>query len=372
MSEQAIANRIYSDRIAKAQAELDRQGVDFLVVGPSSDLFYLLGHPARTSERLKVAVIPRQGQAFVVVPTLEAPGLAERQDLVDLRRWDDTANPIDLFAAGIGDARGKTIAVGDQLWSVFLLRMQAACPGAQFVSGAGVLKELRVIKSADELDLLREAGRRTDDAWAEFIESATLAGRTETEVARHLAGLMEEHGLGAPAFMIVASGPGSASPHHHTGERRIEEGDSVVFDFGGNIQGYKSDITRTVHVGEPPDEYRRVYDVVNRAREAAFAAVRPGAPCESVDAAAREVITQAGYGEYFIHRVGHGLGLDVHEEPYMVGGNAEPLRAGMVFSDEPGIYIPGRFGIRIEDAVACTETGGEFLNHATHELIVMH
>ncbi len=366
---------VYAGRIARAQAEMERRGIDWLIISPSSDLVYLSGYPAHASERLTALAAPRHGgEPFVVVPRLEVPRLEGRADLaeiIDIRVWDETADPIRLLAGGLGDPAGKTIAVSEQLWSGFLLRLIDACPGARFTNAATVLKELRQIKSPEEVAHLREAGRRTDAVWEEFIRTARLAGRTERELGRELAGIMARHGLGEPAFMICASGPASASPHHLTGERRIAPGDAVIFDFGGNIEGYKSDITRTVHVGEPSDEFRRVYDIVERARQAAFAAVRPGATCASIDAAARGVIAEAGYGRYFIHRVGHGLGLDVHEEPYLVGGNETPLRAGMVFSDEPGIYLPGRFGVRIEDTVVCVDGGGELLNNATRELVVM-
>ena len=371
----APAQGVYAGRIARAQAEMERQGIDWLIVSPGSDLVYLMGYPAHTSERLTALATPRRGgEPFVVLPRLEAPRLADRADLaeiMDIRAWDETANPIRLLAGGLGAGAERTIAVSDQMWSGFLLKLIDALPGARFVNADSVLKPLRQIKSADEIAHMREAGRRTDAVWEEFLEGATFTGRTEAELGRRLAEIMVRHGLGDPAFMIVASGPASASPHHHTGDRRIEPGDAVLFDFGGAIEGYKSDITRTVHVGEPGEEFRRVYAIVEEARQAAFAAVHPGAPCESLDAAARRVITEAGYGDYFIHRVGHGLGLDVHEEPYLVGGNTTPLRAGMVFSDEPGIYLPGRFGVRIEDTVVCTEGGGELLNNATRELVVV-
>lgn len=365
----------YAGRIARAQAEMERQGVDWLIISPSSDLVYMMGYPAHTSERLTALATPRRGgEPFVVVPRLEAPRLEARDDLhdiIDRRIWNETENPIRLLADGLGSPEGLTIAVSDQMWSGFLLKLMDACPGARFVNADTVLKELRLIKAADEIGFMREAGRLTDEVWDEFAATVSIAGKTEIEVGRILGEMMGQKGLGSPAFMIVASGPGSASPHYLTSTKVIQEGDAVVFDFGGNIEGYKSDITRTVHVGEPSEEFRKVYAIVDEARKAAFAAVRPGATCESIDAAARKVITDAGYGEYFIHRVGHGLGLDVHEAPYLVGGDTTPLRPGMVFSDEPGIYIPGKFGIRIEDSVLCTEDGGEFLNNARHDLVVM-
>ena len=185
-----------------------------------------------------------------------------------------------------------------------------------------------------------------------------------------LGALMQKRGLGA-SFGICASGPNSASPHHHTGDRVIQEGDAVIFDWGGTLDGYHSDVTRTVFVGQPTEKFRKVYDIVKRANQATLDAVKPGVACEDLDRTARDLITKEGFGENFIHRVGHGLGMDVHEEPYLVGGNTTPLAVGMVFSDEPGIYIEGEFGVRIEDSVVVTETGGKRLNEASRELTVM-
>jgi Xaa-Pro aminopeptidase len=227
-----------------------------------------------------------------------------------------------------------------------------------------------VSKDDAELAAQREVARRTDQAWAAFLEAGPIGGLTERQAMDRLDQLMKERGI-TPLFGICASGPNSASPHYHTGERVIELGDAVIFDWGGELDGYLSDMTRTVVIGEPSAEYRTVYEIVLRANQAAFEAVRPGVPCEDVDRAARDLITQAGYGEYFIHRVGHGLGLDVHEDPYLVSGNTMPLAPGMVFSDEPGIYMAGKFGVRIEDTVVCTESGAERINSAPRDLVVM-
>lgn len=364
-------NTVLARRIERAQAEMARQGVDYLFVTPSSDLVYMLGYPAHSSERLTLLGVPSQGRPFVVAPRLEAVRLDARRDIVDVHAWEETDSPSLLVASLVGDAAGKTIAVSDQTWTVFLLRLQAALAGATWVPGAGVIGALRVVKDEAEIAALREAGRRTDIAWSRFVESTRLTGLTEIQAGAELARFIAEEGLPKPDFVIVGSGPGSASPHHMTGDRIIQPGDSVVFDFGSTWEHYYSDMTRTVHVGEPSDEYREVYETVMRANAAAKAAVRPGVACEAIDKAARDVIEAAGYGEYFIHRVGHGLGLDVHEEPYMVSGNATPLKPGMVFSDEPGIYIPGKFGVRIEDILVCTEDGYESLNNAPRDLTVM-
>jgi Xaa-Pro aminopeptidase len=362
---------VYVDRQQRAREEMERQGVDFLFVTPSPDLTYMLGYPAHTSERMTLLCVPRRGESFVVVPTLEALRLADRREMLDVHAWDETESPYALTARLVEGAHGATIGVSDQTWAAFLLRLQHELPDSQFVSSTPVVRELRMRKDASELELLRHASHVTDDVWEQFVDSERLTGRSERDVARELDRLLQEAGLDAGGFQIVGSGPASASPHHMTSDRVIQRGDAVVFDFGTTWQHYWSDITRTVHVGEPGAEFRRVYDVVLEANRAARAAVRPGVACEDIDRAARDVIDAAGYGSYFIHRVGHGLGLDVHEEPYMVAGNNLLLQPGMVFSDEPGIYLPGRFGVRIEDILVCTEDGAESLNEARRDLVVM-
>lgn len=361
---------VYVDRLRRAQAAMSEADVDLLMVGPSSDLLYLIGYAGHTSERLTLLVLPREGDPAVVVPVLEAPLLENRRDLVDLRVWEETQAPTEIAAQVAGDAAGKTVAVADQLWSVFLLGLQGAMPDAAWRPAGPTLRGLRMIKDGREIELMRLAAQRTDDAWETFIATETLTGKTERQAMERLGALTKERGLDG-GWGICASGPHSASPHHHTGERVIAPGDAVVFDWGGTIEGYFSDVTRTVHVGEPDDEFRRVYDIVWQANQATLDAVRPGVPCERLDEVARDLIGAEGYGAAFLHRVGHGLGLDVHEEPYLVAGNTLPLESGMVFSDEPGIYLAGRFGVRIEDAVHCTDTGGERLNEATRELTVM-
>ncbi len=361
----------YVDRLRRTQDELKAQEIEFLFVGPSSDLFYLTGFEAHESERMNLLIVPQQGEPKMVMPELEAPLMKSTSELMELpiHAWAETESPSELVASLVGNIQGQKVAVSDQLWSVFLMRLQENMNGANWTPAAEVMRPLRASKDAREVEILREVAHRTDDAWHEFI-TTSINGLTETEAMTKLGALMAARGLGA-SFGICASGPNSASPHHHTGDRVIETGDTVIFDWGGTLDGYKSDVTRTVHIGEPNDEYRKVHDIVRKANQAALEAVRPGASCESIDRAARKVITDAGYGEYFIHRVGHGLGLDVHEEPYLVEGNTLPLQVGMVFSDEPGIYIPGDLGVRIEDSVVCTETGGERLNEATRELTIM-
>ena len=366
-----VASAPYAERLRRAQGEMARQGIDLLVVGASADLLYLIGYEGHESERMSVLVLPRDGLPHYVVPGLEAPLLQVRaqSDLLQIVPWEETEDPAAKVAAVAGVAALGTIAAGDELWSVFTLRLQRAMPRARWAEGGQLLRPLRMIKDEREIAFLAEAARRTDDSWEEFL-TIPLTGLTEWDARDRLMGLLAARGL-QPVFCNVGSGPNGASPHQTASDRVIGPGDAVVCDWGGTLEGYNSDVTRTVHVGEPSPEFARAYDAVLAANQAAFEAVRPGVPCQDIDRAARSVLADAGYGDAFIHRTGHGLGLSLHEEPYLVEGNTLPLAEGMVFSDEPGIYFPGRFGIRVEDTVVCTADGGRRLNEATRTLRVM-
>ena len=362
---------VLAERIRRAQLVMEESGVDLLMIGPSSDFRYLTGHAPHLSERLTALILPWHGKGTIVVPRLEAPLIQDLHDRFDFAVWDETDDPLERVATVARDAHSENVAVNEQLWSGFLLRLQKQLPNASYRSGNDILSKLRVIKDEAELELLREASRRTDAAWAEFCATERLTGRSEREVADRLRSIMATHGMPEIAFLIVGSGPNGSSPHHRTGDRVIQPGDPVVMDFGGILEGYYSDITRTPVAGEPHPAFVEIYDVVLEAQQAAFDAVKPGVACQEVDRAARSVISTRGFGGYFIHRLGHGLGLSGHEDPYLVEGNTEPMEAGMVFSDEPGIYVPGRWGVRIEDSVAVTETGAERLNHVTRELTTL-
>ena len=359
----------YADRLQRAQGEMARQGIDLLVVGPSADMFYLIGYAGHESERMSVLVLPREGVPHFVVAGLEAPLLRDRRDLLEIVSWEETENPAAKVAAIAGPAAQGVVAASDDLWSVFTLRLQAAMPRSRWTEGGQLLRPLRMIKDEREIALLAEAARRTDESWEEFL-TTSITGLTERDVRERLMALTAARGL-TPTFCNVGSGPNGASPHQAPGDRAIGPGDAIVCDWGGTLEGYNSDVTRTAHVGEPGEAFVRAYDAVLAANQAAFAAVRPGVPCQDIDRAARQVLTEAGYGKAFIHRTGHGLGLSLHEEPYLVEGNTLPLAEGMVFSDEPGVYFPGEFGIRIEDTVVCTSDGGRRLNEATRTLTVM-
>jgi len=360
---------IYQTRCKRVQEGMHELGIDVLFVAPSSDLVYLSGIHTFTSERLALFVLPANGDPLMVVGQLEASMSQPHATFFALRTWTDGADPYALVRSALPqDCR--RIGVTDQIWGIHVLRLQAALSNTTFVSAASVLTPLRQIKDATEIAALRRSGAAADAALADIL-SRPLIGKSEKQVSREIAELCLAHGHQRAGFGIVASGPNSGAPHHMNSDRLLQKGDAVVLDFGGAYDDYASDITRSVFLGAPPDEYRRIYEVVRQAQEAAFQAVRPGAPCQDVDRAARGVIAAAGYGEYFIHRTGHGLGLDGHEEPYMIEGNTLPLAPGMVFSDEPGIYLPNRFGVRIEDIVVVTESGAGRFNHAPRELRVL-
>lgn len=361
---------VFANRITRAQDVLKDAGVDALLLGPSADLTWLTGVDAHLSERLNLLVLPQDGEPTLVVPGLEAPLVAKAARNVQLTTWSDQDNAAQIAASEINARPGTTLAVGNQLWSAFLLRLQALIPGVSWVEGTPLLRDLRMIKDQYEIDALTKAARLTDLAWEAFIKSGPIAGLTELQALERLLEISRDQGLTNP-YGIIGSGPNSASPHHSGNDRVIQPGDAMVFDWGGKIDGYLSDVTRSAHVGDPGDEYRQVYDLVKRANQKMFETVKPGIELQELDRAARNLITDEGYGPYFLHRVGHGLGLEVHEEPYLVEGNTLPLAAGMTFSDEPGIYLEGRFGVRIEDTVLCTPDGGQRLNNATRELIVL-
>jgi Xaa-Pro aminopeptidase len=362
----------HQGRLDRARQLMDESGVDFLFIGPSSDFRYFTGHPGRTSERLTALLIPLQGEPVIVVPRLEAPLVAHLSDRFSFEVWDETDDPIERVAGRVAQAGAESIGVNDEIWSGFLLQLQQQQPNRSYQRGADILSALRSVKDEDELALLREASRRTDQAWLQFCDTVQLSGRAENEVAADLMQTMADHGMPDIAFCIVAGGPNGASPHHHTGSRVIEPGDPVVIDFGGVYEGYYSDVTRTpVAGGEPPDGFAEAYAVVLEAQQTAFETIGPGVPAQEVDRAARKVITDHGYGEYFVHRLGHGIGMTGHEAPYLVEGNETLLQPGMVVSDEPGIYIPGRWGIRIEDTVVVTEDGRERYNHVPRDLTVL-
>ena len=363
---------VYRRRVAAATAATAKVGLAGLVITPGYDLRYLIGSRAQTFERLTALVLPVSGDPTIVVPRLELASL-KQSAVTDLglvvRDWVDGDDPYQLVAAAMGGAPAAT-AVTDSMPALHLLPL-ADVLGVLPVLATDVLRELRMVKDAAEVDALRKAGAAIDRVHARVPEFL-VPGRTEADVAADIAEAIVAEGHSEVAFVIVGSGPHGADPHHEYSDREIRAGDIVVVDIGGAYEpGYNSDSTRTYSIGEPSPEVAQQYSVLQQAQRAAVEAVRPGVTAEQVDAAARDVLAEAGLADYFVHRTGHGIGLSVHEEPYIVAGNDLPLQAGMAFSVEPGIYFPGRWGARIEDIVVVAEDGAQPVNHRPHELIVV-
>jgi Xaa-Pro aminopeptidase len=360
-----------AERLRQVAAAVRDRGLSALLLTPGPDLRYVTGYDAKQLERLTCLVVPATGDPFLIVPRLElkaaqaspAGGLG-----VELVTWGETDDPFAIVSGKVGAA--ETVAVSDRMWALFTLRFADAFPGAKQVLASSVISPIRVRKSAAEVTALREAGAAIDRVHAQ-VPGWLRPGVTEREVGAKIAEAILAEGHASVDFTIVGSGPNAASPHHEVSDRVIESGDVVVVDIGGAMpSGYCSDCTRTYAVGEPPKEFAEYYAVLQRAQEAAVQSARPGVTCESVDAAARDIIDAAGYGEWFIHRTGHGIGLETHEDPYIVSGNTTSLEPGMAFSVEPGIY-PGPHGARIEDIVVCTDEGYARLNNAPRDLVIV-
>jgi Xaa-Pro aminopeptidase len=344
-------------------------GIDALLLSVGPDLPYFTGYEAMPLERLTVFVLPRSGDARLVVPRLEAPRIEPQPGLFEIVPWDETDDPIALVARIVGST-GR-IAIGDHTWARFMLDLQQALPSTRFVRASEVTTAIRIVKDAAEIAALQAAATAVDTIAAE-MRAWTFAGRTELDVHRDLVERIIALGHERANFAIVATGEHAASPHHEPSpDRVIRDGEIVLCDFGGTMRGYCSDITRMFHVGEPPSEVRDVYAVLHEAQEQGVRAATVGARCEDVDAAARNVIAAAGFGEQFVHRVGHGIGTEAHEDPSMVKGNALALDPGHAFSVEPGIYFAGRFGMRLEDIVVATADGPLRLNNADRDIAVV-
>ena len=357
-----------SRRVVAAAAEAGLSGV---LVTPGPDLVWLTGYrPTAITERLTVLVLCPNQAPTLVVPALERPDAEAAAGVrgMTVIDWADGTDPYEAAAPLLGP--DGTYGISDSAWALHLLGLQGRLPGSAYRSLTDVLPMMRAVKGPDELARLSAAGAAADAAYGEILK-VRFAGRRETDVAADLAGLLRRFGHEQVDFTVVGSGPNGANPHHEAGDRVIEEGDAVVLDFGGLMFGYGSDTTRTVCVGEPTQELREVHEIVRRAQQAGVDAARPGASCQDVDRAARAVITEAGFGDAFSHRTGHGIGVTTHEPPYMVEGEEQPLVPGMCFSVEPGIYLAGRFGVRIEDIVTVTPTAGLRLNNTDHGLAVV-
>ena len=363
-------------RLRQVAAAAGNAGLDALLLTPGPDLRYVTGYDAHQLERLTCLVVPAttglaDSDPVLLVPRLEVPAAqaspAGQLDL-EIVGWDETDDPYALVARRLGQV--AAVGLSDRMWALMVLRLRAAMPSARQELASVALRDLRARKSPAEVAALLAAGEAIDRVHAQ-VPGWLRPGRTEREVAADIGDAILAAGHVSVDFAIVASGPNAASPHHTAAGRVLQPGDAVVVDIGGTMpSGYCSDCTRTYAIGAPPAEFAAYYQVLKEAQESACAAVRPGITAEAVDAAAREPIAAAGYGEYFVHRTGHGIGLETHEDPYIVSGNSEILQPGNAFSVEPGIY-PGPHGARIEDIVVCTEAGAQRLNKMTRELVVV-
>ena len=363
--------QIFAERLERARQAMRAQGVDVALLSLGLDMPYLTGYNAMPLERLTMLVLPANGDAVMVIPRLEAPRVKPMPNVFSLHPWNETDDPVAITAELVRSVApsSRVIAVGDQMWARFLVDLMPLLPNTQYRRSVDVIGSLRMRKDSAEIEALRAAGSAVDIIAGDLQAGRiALVGRTEAQVSADLSARIIAQGHDVVNFAIVAAGENAASPHHHPGSRVIQPNEIVLCDFGGTMNGYCSDITRCVYTGEPSSEVAEAYAVLFEAEAAAVRAATVGTPCEEVDAVARRVITAAGFGEYFIHRTGHGIGLDAHEDPYIVSGNSLALEAGHAFSIEPGIYMPGKWGMRLEDIVVATVDGPDSMNHADHHL----
>jgi Xaa-Pro aminopeptidase len=365
-----------TERLARVADAVRAAGLDVLLLTPGPDLRYVTGYDAKQLERLTCLAVPADKDPFLLVPALELKAAeASPAGALDLEiiSWGETAHPFGMMASALGDPR--SVALSDRMWALHALQFADAFPAARQCLASTVLSPLRMRKSPAEVAALLEAGEAIDRVHAN-VPGWLRPGLTERQVGAKIAEAILAEGHGQVDFVIVGSGPNGASPHHDVSDRVIGDGDVVVVDIGGTMpSGYCSDCTRVYAVGHAPDEFTAYYEVLRRAQEAATLSVRPGVTAESVDRTAREIIADAGYGEWFIHRTGHGIGLESHEDPYIVEGNTIALDPGMAFSIEPGIY-PGPHGARIEDIVVCADPAADGaavqrMNNAPRDLMIV-
>lgn len=355
------------NRLTQLQTAMQAANIDLVAVGPTANMRYLLGYVPHPDERLCLLLVSAE-KVGMVVPTLNAADVAAHIDL-PMERWPDAAGPQQALQRAVSDLSVKRLAVDGTMRADFLLPLLAVTSPQETITVEPVLAPLRARKSAEEIEALVQAAAQAGRAMQAGI-NACRPGVTEAEVAWVVEEAFRKDGAEVVTFTLVASGPNGAFPHHHSGLRRLQSGDAVIIDIGATLNGYQSDITRTIFLGDPSAEFLKAYEAVLAANERGRAAVKPGVTAQAVDQATRSTLDAAGYGEYFIHRTGHGLGLEIHEAPYIMAGNELSLEEGMVFSVEPGVYLQGQFGIRIEDIVAVTATGVRTLTSFDRQLVI--
>lgn len=370
MASALFPTSVYVDRLARVRQAMGDHDVDVVLLSVGPDLPWLTGYTAMPLERLTMLVVPRDGDATMVIPRLEAPRVVDQPGVFTLQTWNETDDPVELVAKLAGPA--AVAAIGDHTWARFLVDLLKLMGGTRFERTVDITGPLRMAKDAAEIERLVAASAGADRVAAQLhAGEIPLVGRTEADVSAEISARLIAEGHEKVNFAIVAAGANAASPHHHASDRVIAAGETVLFDFGGVMNGYCSDITRCVSIGEPAPAVAAAYAVLKEAQAAGVAAGHVGVACEEVDTVTRRIIADAGYGEYFIHRTGHGIGMEEHEDPYMVSGNRLPLAAGHAYSVEPGIYVAGEFGMRLEDIVIATDGGPMALNHANHDLVVL-
>ncbi|GAW28869.1 Xaa-Pro peptidase family protein [Carboxydocella sp. ULO1] len=360
--------KIFYERIKKAQNLLEKNQLEAVIATSPPNFFYFTGTWMDSFERLQAVVIPKKGRPVIIIPEMSREDLKHLDD-VETIFWDDGENAIKILARKLPE-RG-TISIDNKWASENLIDLISITDNRlSFVKSTDVIGNLRMIKDEIEISLLRKSGSIADKVMARAIEYAK-PGITEIDLVREIKRFFSEEGVHNLSFEpIVAKGKNGAIPHHQSNNSVIAEGDMVVIDLGGVKDYYCSDMTRTIVVGQPNQEMKEVYEIVKEAQEKAVNAIKPGMPMSYVDEVARSVINEAGYGPNFTHRTGHGIGIEVHEAPYLTSSNREQLlQEGMVVSVEPGIYLEGKFGVRIEDIVVVTANGAERLNNIPRSLI---
>ena len=367
---------MFEHRMNRVRSAMVAAGVDVIGLSVGPDLPWLVGYESMGLERLTMLVVPVDGEAKLVIPQFEVPRVVERPGLFSIRPWTETEDPTAVVAELMKGAR--TVGIGDQTWSRFVIDLQQQVDGATWCNASGVTGPLRAVKDASEIEALQRAASGVDTV-ARALQSGEipLVGRTEADVSAEISRRVLAQGHSKVNFAIVASGANAASPHHHASDKVIEAGEVVLCDFGGvttephGQPGYCSDITRCVYTGEPPAEFVEMYGRLAEAQQMGVEAAVVGTAASDVDGAARQHLAEAAMDQWFIHRLGHGIGVEGHEDPYIVEGNSTPLEAGNAFSIEPGFYVSGRWGARIEDIVVATQNGPRPLNLVDHDLAVV-
>jgi Xaa-Pro aminopeptidase len=364
---------IYRSRLVRCQKLMLEKEIDILFLAPGPNMYYLSGFLEEPGERLLSLIVPQSGEPLFIVPQMYEQHVKSLSWVEKLVCWKDSEDPNTVLSATMRQLvmKRSTIAVDTRMWSRFFLMLLAALPDARYLDAASVMNVLRIKKTPEEIALMARSAEIADTAFTETVKECR-EGMTEHQVAAKIVNEMRILGADSVPFEpITGSGPNGALPHYRSGDRELQRGDLVVLDYGCIYRGYFSDITRTIAVGNCDDERRKVYSIVRSAQEKAYQAAVEGIEAQSVDKVAREIIEAAGYGQFFVHRTGHGIGLEVHEDPYIVAGNSMKLDEGMAFSIEPGIYLPGKFGVRIEDTVVIQAGKAQRLNKCTRELVAV-